>query len=49
MNAIMQIIDLFVLIFVLFLGGAITIGVLWWIADLIAQAQDEEIKSSKRR
>lgn len=45
----MQIIDLIVLIFVLFLGGAITLGVLWWVADLIADAQDEEIKLRQRR
>ena len=49
MNVIMQIVDLLVLIFVLFLGGAMTIGVLWWFADIIAEAQDAEIRSRQRR
>jgi hypothetical protein len=33
-------IDFLVLVFVLFLGGAITIGVCVWIANLIADLQD---------
>lgn len=33
-------INLLVLIFVLFLGGAITIGVCIWIANWIADCQD---------
>jgi uncharacterized membrane protein len=44
----MQTIDLLVLIFVLFLGGAISIGVLCLVANAIAIMQDSAIQSLRQ-